>query len=128
MAKTRRRTALQCEQRRQAGAVRGFTLIEVIVALGLLSMVALALTETLLGTQRALFLAEHQMEATVLAADALERARAAPGSDSDRHGRFERRWTAAPADEALGLWQIDVVVEWSDPSPRKLTLRTVVLR
>lgn len=107
-------------------AARGFTLIEVVVALLLLSLTALALVETLVAAQRAQQIAGQWMRATVLAEEAVERGRGARLAGGDTVLGFRRRWTVTASGADLD--RIDVVVEWDRPRPQQHTLSVLVSR
>jgi prepilin-type N-terminal cleavage/methylation domain-containing protein len=103
----------------------GFTLIEALVAVVLLSVIALALTSTLLGVQRAQRTSERWMQAVQLAADGIERLRSGRGVEAAAPG-FVRAGTIVPVDEAAGLYRLEVTVTWNDGEPRRYALATLV--
>lgn len=103
--------------------MRGFTLVELLVALVLFSLASLALGRTLLETQRAQSESGRWMRAASLADEALERARLVGGDGGDQVGAFRRRWSSS--DEA-GLRRIEVTVEWGEPAARQIRLSTWV--
>ena len=107
---------------------RGFTLIEVVVALLIFSMIAVALTETLLGAQRAQVASGRWLRAVALAEQAIEAARMNGSAGEDSVGPFHRTWSVATTNEELGLARIDVVVQWNLPSPQEFRLATLVKR
>jgi prepilin-type N-terminal cleavage/methylation domain-containing protein len=100
--------------------MRGFTLIEAMVALVLLSLTALALGQCFLEAQRAQQESGRWMRAVALTEEALERARARPGSGSDLIERYARRWSSA--DEGGGLRRIEAVVAWDGHEVRLASL------
>jgi len=100
--------------------MRGFTLIEAMVALVLLSFTAVALTECLLTAQRLQRESGRWMRAAALAEEALERARAGTASGSDEVGSFRRHWTTAAAGARLR--RIDADVRWDEHLLRLSTL------
>lgn len=104
----------------------GFTLIEVVVALLILSMSAVAVTEALLTAQRAQRLSSRWMRAVELADEAMELGRKSRRSGSDEVGDFRREWTVETADADLGLSRIEVSVDWSLPTPQHFTLTTLM--
>ncbi len=107
----------------------GFTLIEVIVAVLLLSVIALALTTTLISTQRALVASKKRMEATQLAADGLERLRTGQPLDAlPSAGGFDRSGSDAPWNGHQGLHRLEVTVSWNDGGPQDVHLATLVRR
>ena len=106
----------------------GFTLIEVIISVLLLSVIALALTSTLVSTQRALTQSKKWMIASQLAADGLERLRAG-GQVPAEHlaGGFDRTAIRQPAGGAE-LDRLEVTVTWRDDAPHEVHLVTLARR
>ena len=96
-------------------------------ALTLLTIVSTGLTAALIQSMRARATSRDLMQATQLAADAIERARAGlvatPLSDADV--RFERR-VAVAAVGGLPLNRIEVTVSWNDGRPQHLELSTLL--
>ncbi len=115
-------------RRRQRARDAAFTVVEVVVALGLLAVSALALTQSLMAAQRLQWRSGCRMRAMRLAEEALERGGAADGGGADTTGPFRRSWSASPTGGELALRQVEVIVEWDDPAPQRLALRTVVRR
>lgn len=105
---------------------RGFTLIEVIVALLILSVTAVGLAETLMAAQRIQRTSGRWMEAVMLAERTLEQSRLGGTGGNDSVGSFRRSWGRTPFDAELGLTRVDVVIEWGDPRPGRLHLTTLV--
>jgi prepilin-type N-terminal cleavage/methylation domain-containing protein len=111
---------------------RGFTMVEIMVALMLTAVAVMGLLGVYLAEVRASSYTRHTSEAVVLAQDKLEQLRtqvAASTSGSDLNinergvatGAFTRRWT-----ETLGTSYADVVVTitWSeDGVARQFVLR-----
>ena len=107
----------------------GFTLVEVIVAVLLLSIMALGLTTTLANAQHARATSERWMRATQLAAQGLEEFRAGqPLRDEDVPTGFRRSGGVRPVAGHSGLYRLEVTVEWDDGEPRKLDLTTLARR
>ncbi len=104
--------------------VRGFTLVELMISLALLSTVALGLTTTLISTQKALTASQQWMQAAELAAEALEQLRAghvpAPGPSG-----FERTTSAHPWPRHPGLRRLEVSITWNDGTPHTYQLVTL---
>jgi Tfp pilus assembly protein PilV len=104
-------------RRRRSG---GFTLLEAMVALLLLSLTALALSECLLASQRMQQESGRWMRAVALAEQAVEQARAGAANGDDVVGLFARRWSSSLA--GVGLWRVEVVVAWQGREYRLTTL------
>lgn len=103
----------------------GFTLVEVMVALFLLSGVALGLTTTLMATQRARVVSEQRMQAVLLAAEGIEQLRAGQALGAVGRPFFERTGTVAPWGAHAGLQRLEVTVTWNDGDPQQLQLVTL---
>lgn len=102
---------------------KGFSLIEVLISLVILSISLLALAGLMVYTTKSNSWGGHMTEATTFAQDTLEQLRVTPwagliaGNDwrrGDQSGiRYNRTWTVAPnADDTLRT--ITVTVTWSD--------------
>lgn len=102
--------------------MRGFTLVEVLVALLLLSIGALALADSLLAARRLQVESGRWMQAAALAEQGIERARAGACGD-DVEGSFTRTCSSAAHGR---LRRIEVHVRWSRPAARELSLTTLV--
>jgi len=98
----------------RAPRAAGFTLVEVMVALVLLAIVALGVTTTLISTQRALRENARWMQATQLAAQALERYRTGPGVDPAPAPGFLCTLRSAPWEGHPGVQRVEVSVSWDD--------------
>jgi prepilin-type N-terminal cleavage/methylation domain-containing protein len=105
----------------------GFTLVELMTALGLLSAVALGLTTTLISTQKALTASEKWMQAAQLAAEALEQLRAGQIPGPGRSG-FERTTAVGPWPGHPGLRRLEVRVAWNDGTSHTYQLVTLARR
>lgn len=112
---------------RATGTARGFSLIEVLVAIVLLSTMALALTHTLLAAQRAQAASARWTRATQLAAEGLERLRAGHSLGSVPDG-VTRTGAATQWSGPDDLVQVTVTVAWNDGAPRAVRLSTLVRR
>lgn len=109
--------------------VRGFTLVEVIIAVFLLSVIALGLTNTLIGAQRARVVSERWMQATQLAAEGIEQLRAGQALEPTRiAGYFDRASRVVAWNDHPGLSRLEVTVSWNDGAPRSFQLTTLVRR
>ena len=111
------------------GGHRGFTLIEVMVALCLFALGAAALAETLVVAQRVRASSARWGRATALAEERLERLRAGDRSDDAAPlGEFTRAWRAGDVDGEPGLERVDVSVDWEDRGHQRLTLTALLRR
>lgn len=101
--------------------------MELLVALLLLSVVALAVTTALIASQRASASDARLMRAALIAADALERWRAhVPLPVADADPDFRCTLTTAAAAVA-GVQRADVTVRWADHGERTLRLSSLML-
>lgn len=108
---------------------RGFSLIEVMVALCLFALGAAALAETLMVAQRVRASSARWLQAVALAEDRLERLRAGDrGDDGAPIGAFTRAWRSEAVDGEAGLERLDVTVDWDDRGRQRLTLTTLARR
>lgn len=108
---------------------RGFSLLEVVFALALLSVVSTGLAAAVAQSLRARAVARDLMQATQLAADAFElvRAGAVPEvSGASPDARFQRRVSLAAFAPSLHLQRVDVVVAWNDGQPRQVALSSLL--
>lgn len=111
------------------GGRRGFTLIEVLVALCVFAVGAAALAQTLVVAQQARASSARWGRATTLAEDRLERLRAGDRSDDGAPlGEFTRAWRASVFDGDPDVERIDVTVDWEDRGPQRLTLTALLRR
>jgi len=101
---------------------KGFSLIEVIIALFILAVALLALAGLMVSTTRNTSYGGHMTEAATFAQDVLEKLRGAPwativnGSDT-RTGstgiNYARNWTVTPNTDGTQRW-VSVTVNWTD--------------
>jgi len=107
----------------------GVTLIEVIVAVLLLSVIALGLTTTLTQSQHGLRGGGQLLRAIALASAAMEQMRAGqmPAALAPEDG-FTRTAKMSPWDGHPGLYRIDVSVEWTSDAAHSYTLSSLVQR
>lgn len=107
----------------------GFTLVEVMVAVLLLSMIALALSTTLVSAQRARAVSERWMHAVQLATAGMERLRAGQALAPDAPGSgFECSSVVTPWAGHPRILRVEVMVRWSDGGPRLFRLTSLVAR
>jgi Tfp pilus assembly protein PilV len=101
----------------------GGSLIEVLIALLVFSIVATGLAQTLVVALRARRTSGYWMEATQLAVERAEQARSdQPGQDSETLGMFQRSVQIQQGVASLPLERVDVIVEWQDDGPKEFTL------
>jgi prepilin-type N-terminal cleavage/methylation domain-containing protein len=113
---------------RGAPRQNGFTLIEVLIAVVLLSTCGLALARTLVSAQQAQRTSEHWMTAVQLAAEGVEQLRQGRGIDPAPVGTgFERSGQEVSAGPEQ-LCRLEVTVSWMDREPRRFRLATLVRR
>ena len=137
---TAEHSAVPAMHARRWGAERGTSVLEALVALGLLSTWFVALTALPISTMRATNTAGHVTAAVTLAGDKMEElqnadyADVASGSDASKMtadgtakaaGAYTRSWTVAsgPID---GTKDVTVKVAWNDGSSRDVELRTLL--
>ena len=102
---------------------RGFTLVELLVAVAIFTVLAAGLAQTLVHAQQIRASSARWMRATQLAEERLERLRAGDrGEDAAPIGEFTRTWRAQPATDAPGLERLDVEVAWEDRGLQRFVL------
>ena len=115
----------------------GFTLIEVLVAMGIFSFTFLALAAGAGSVMRANETSYNSTIATSLAQDKVEELKArnasvliSEGPVTDNVGGidFTRAWTVTPNSPVVGTKQVDVTVTWQDYTPHVLTISSAVLQ
>jgi prepilin-type N-terminal cleavage/methylation domain-containing protein len=103
----------------------GFGLVEVMVAVLLLSVVALSLTSTLLHVQHMLGTSARWMQAVQLAAAGMEQLRAGhPLTAVDPATGFARSAQVTALGHA-GLRRLEVTVSWTDRVRQTYALQTI---
>lgn len=106
---------------------RGFTLIEVVVAVLLFAIGAAALAETLVVAQRVRASSARWVEALALAEERLERLRAGDRSEEGpARGGFTCSWRSDPWEDAAQLERVEVAVEWQDRGAQRLALTALL--
>ncbi len=107
---------------------RGFTLIEVMVALAVFAVVLASIFSLAGWTSQAIHAATASTEAANLLQGKTEELRSEPfnqiHSGADTPGRFRRTWTVT---DAHGGKQIDVRVDWADLRGRPRSLESFTL-
>lgn len=107
----------------------GFTLIEVLVAVGLLSIIALALAQTLVTSMRSAMASGRWIRATQLAAEGMERLRAGDAATTVAAlGEFERQATVAAWSSDPRLRRLEVNVTWNDGESHVVRLISLARR
>lgn len=105
---------------------RGTTLIEILVALLLFSLIATATARTLASAQRARAASALWMQAAELGGNLLERLRVDPDQpESQTVLGFTRAWQRSDAGLA-GVDRIDVTVRWTLDGEQALHLATLL--
>jgi type II secretory pathway pseudopilin PulG len=106
-----------------------FTVIEVMIAVALLSAVALGVTTTLVAAQRARAVSERWMQATQLAAEGLEQLRAGHALAPIRiPGGFERSGRITVWNGHANVSELQVTVSWNDGDAHSFQLVTLMRR
>jgi type IV pilus assembly protein PilV len=109
---------------------KGFSLIEVVIALFILAICLLALAGLMVTTSRNSSFGGHMTEASTIAQDKLEQLRAAPwasvlaGADTVTTGipgapgtgiSYARSWTVAANPNGDQRW-VSITLTWTDPT------------
>lgn len=101
----------------------GESIVEVLIALVVFSVVATGLAQTLVVGLQARRTSGYWMEATQLAVERVEQIRSGDtGVAREVLGRFERSVRSRESVGSLPLERIDVTVEWHDDGPKDFTL------
>jgi type IV pilus modification protein PilV len=113
---------------------KGFSLIEVLIALVILSVSLLALAGLMVQTTQNNSFGSHMTEASTVAQDAFEKLRARPynsmlaGIDSvtgSTGQAYARNWTVNKTDSTQSL--ATITVNWSDPTSHTITFNYNIL-
>jgi prepilin-type N-terminal cleavage/methylation domain-containing protein len=107
----------------------GFTLIEVLAAVGLLSIIALALAKTLVTSMRSAMASGRWIRATQLAAEGMERLRAGDAPTTvAAFGEFERQAAVTTWSGNPRLFRLEVSVTWNDGESHVVRLVSLARR
>lgn len=117
----------------------GFTLVEVLVSMGLFAIAVLGLSIGAASIMRGNQMALYNTIATNLAQDKLEELKAKTSANINTTGspennisvsgvpvKFNRSWTVTSNSPATGVKQIDVTVSWTDYTNHNVTLSSAV--
>jgi type II secretory pathway pseudopilin PulG len=116
---------------------RGISFVEVLAAVGVLSIVAVGLSPALLSARKFAELGKNQSIATALAQDKIEQLRVSStvsnGSDGPLQpngasgGIFNRSWSVTANSPVQNVNRVTVTVSWRDrPNTTSVTLVTLV--
>jgi prepilin-type N-terminal cleavage/methylation domain-containing protein len=113
---------------------KGFTVIEVLVAISIFSVAILGLAVGATSVMRANQVSYNHTTASNLAQDKLEELKARPGSiatggpENEPVGNttFTRSWTVTPSDPVGGVTRIDVQVDWTDYTAQSVSISAAV--
>lgn len=115
---------------------KGFTLIEILVSLVILSIALLALAGLMVTTTKNSSFGGRMTEAATLAQDLLEQLRASPwgnvvsGTDQKMGStgiNYTRNWNVVPNPAGTQRW-VTVTVNWNDGVNRSISLLSVILQ
>ena len=105
----------------------GLTLIELLLAICVGGIVALALTQQVLVAHRARRTGTRWMRATQLAAERLERLRAGDREADDiLSAGFTVSWQASAASGYPDLERVAVTVVWEDQGEKRFTIAALI--
>jgi prepilin-type N-terminal cleavage/methylation domain-containing protein len=116
---------------------KGFSLIEVMIALVILAVALLALAGLMITTTKNTSFGGHMTEAATFAQDKLEQLRASPwtgiiaGADTQVGATgisYARSWTVAANPNGDQRW-VTITMNWTDPTKKtnhSISLRSVV--
>jgi type IV pilus modification protein PilV len=118
----------------QKANAKGFTIIEVLVAMGIFTVAILGVAISATSVIKANQVSYSTTIATNLAQDKLEDLKANPtsvasGSESSipvSGETFSRTWTVTVNSPVTGVTKIDVAVTWTDYTAHTVTLSSVV--
>lgn len=104
--------------RRRINNQKGFTLIEVMAGMIVLSLGLLLLLPMMVTSMQANDFARGSTEASMYLKDKMEELKNMdpPTSGADSIGTLERVWTVTSINS--NLWQLDVTINWTDRNDR----------
>lgn len=111
---------------------RGFSLIEILVALTIISFVVLGFTAATITVIQSNEVSENYTIATTLAQDIVERLKSGTIALASGSGcnplttGFTCSWTVTSNSPQTGVTQVNVTIAWNDYQARSVTLNTVV--
>jgi type IV pilus assembly protein PilV len=103
---------------------KGFSLVEVLIALLILAISLLALAGLMVTTTRNSSFGGHMTEASTFAQDKLEQLRVSPwagvatGNDTTQGSTgitYARNWTVTPNGDGNQRW-VSITINWTDPT------------
>jgi type IV pilus modification protein PilV len=103
---------------------KGFSLVEVLIALLILAISLLALAGLMMTTTRNSSFGGHMTEASTFAQDKLEQLRVSPwagvatGNDTIQSSTgitYTRNWTVTPNGDGNQRW-VSITLNWTDPT------------
>ena len=119
---------MTADQKETPDPASGFSLIEVLVAVLLFSLLALSISASLTNLLRVDTSSERLNRATVLAQNKLEELSAGfgarNGSDTPQPG-FSRTWSIVASHPPGSTARAEVRVSWLDPQARTISLATL---
>ena len=112
---------------------KGFTIIELIVALAIFAITIVGFVGNLLSTVRNTRLSEEISDATAFAQDKLDDLAAPPWltasggpETSTNNAILSRSWTVTANSPASGARTVSVTVSWRDAGNRSITLQSIL--
>ena len=114
------------------GDSKGFTLVEVLIAIFVLAVALLAMAQMQIMAIRGNTFANKTTTAVTLAQDKLEELRglsySSVVSGSDSSGAYTREWTVDDDTPTTGLKTVAIDVSWQDATSRQVSLDTIMSR
>jgi type IV pilus assembly protein PilV len=119
---------------------KGFSLIEILIALVILSISLLALAGLMVTTTKNNSFGAHMTEAATFAQDQLENLRTSPwvnvvtNHDTrlgfDNFTQYTRNWTVVPNVAAPNdtVKEITITITWNDTTSHSVSFRSVIFR
>jgi prepilin-type N-terminal cleavage/methylation domain-containing protein len=119
---------------------KGFSLIEMLIALVILSISLLALAGLMVTTTKNNSFGAHMTEAATFAQDQLENLRTSPWANVvtnndmrlgfDNSTQYTRNWTVVPNAVAPNdtVKEITITINWNDTTSHSVSFRSVIFR